>query len=156
MTNTAKDTETRLHPTDSAFKPLKPLLAGQIALRAMTREQRSQAARKGQAALTARRAAAKTRYRTDFSQSHRWEAAAAKIGARLPQWHEQPTPANIRKWCKRLGVPMADYYAWIGGTDLAEFSRYNPTFPLRYLVGGMCVEIADYGSLVEAEGRHGR
>ncbi|HEX2999560.1 MAG TPA: hypothetical protein VHR86_04920 [Armatimonadota bacterium] len=51
---------------------------------------------------------------------------------------------------------MADYYVWIGGTDLTEFARYNPTFPLRYLVGSMCVVIAEYGSLVEAEGRHDR
>jgi hypothetical protein len=106
----------------------------------MTAEQRAKAA--------ATRQARTARLRRDFADAPEWERLASQYGVRQPMWHEPVTTGKITTWCRRLGVSLADYREWWGGTSLRDFQERNPDWPLRALVGLM-LEAIDDGKLIQ-------
>lgn len=97
-------------------------------------------------ALAESRVSGREKYRHDFLDSGSWDELAATKGLRLPQWHLGPTPGNMEKWLRKLGVSVAQYCAWSGDKGLSDFAKLNPDWPLRAWIGLM-LEQMDAGGL---------
>ena len=81
----------------------------------MTAEMRAKA--------TATRQARAARLRRDFADAPEWERLASQYGVRQPAWNEAVTTGTITRWCKRLGISLADYREWTGGSTLRYFAE---------------------------------
>lgn len=70
-----------------------------------------------------------------FSEQLRWAewAKAAKI--RLPLWRFACTPSGMRRFLKKLNVPVEQYLADNNEKNLRHFGQMNPDWPLRAWVG---------------------
>ena len=55
------------------------------------------------AANAEKRAANRLKLRRDFADSNEWDELARARGIRLPLWTLAPTPANMRKWLRKVG-----------------------------------------------------
>lgn len=93
-------------------------------------------------ALATRQARAAT-LRHDFADAPEWERLASQYGVRQPAWNEAVTTGKITTWCRRLGVSLADYREWWGGTSLRDFQQQNPDWPLRAWFGLVVEALAD-------------
>lgn len=90
---------------------------------------------KGRAALQERRATAAATLRRDFADAAYWAELARTRGLRLPQWHRPVTTGGMRRWLRKLGLSVEEYYRFSGERTLKDFARANPTWPLRAWVG---------------------
>lgn len=70
-----------------------------------------------------------------FSEQLRWIewAKAAKI--RLPLWRMPCSTGGMRRFLKKLNVPVAEYLEANNEKNLSQFSKMNPDWPLRAWVG---------------------
>jgi|SRR3990172_12519365 len=64
-----------------------------------------------------------------------WLDLAHERGLRLPVGYLRPTPTLIRRYCRKLKVPIREFLTWGGYKTLEDFERFNPRWPLRALVG---------------------
>lgn len=83
----------------------------------------------------AARIAAGAHFRRDFPDAPLWEELASARGIRLPQWHEPPTPGQMGKWLRKLGISWQDYKVLTGERKMTDFARNNPDWGLRPWVG---------------------
>jgi hypothetical protein len=94
-----------------------------------------QAAAQAKRLLKVRQMQAQTRdYKKDWMDAEWWLSLAAERGIRLPPWYVPATPANLRKWARKLRrTPFPEHY----GCSPAGLIRRNPKTPLRAFVGQM-------------------
>src|SRR5687767_12632864 len=95
-------------------------------------------------AAEARRSAieAGARFRRGFADAANWQKLAQERGIRLPAWWVAPTPAALKRWCKRLdGGVFRDIY----GCTPVRLVELNPDWPLRAHVGMMLEAAAKAG-----------
>ncbi|MEW6048814.1 MAG: hypothetical protein AB1609_20450 [Bacillota bacterium] len=109
----------------------------------LTAAERASAGDRGRAALAAKIAAGRATLRQDYADMAEWERLAREAGLRLPMSWQPVTPAGMKRWLRRLGIPLRAYLAWNGaGLDgnetsarLADFARRNPDWSLRAWAG---------------------
>ena len=104
--------------------------------------------RKANAALRATSA-----LRKDFGTDGYWVELAHGRHMRLPAWGTPITTSAIRKWLKKLGRSVEWYRDWQGEKDLADFTKRNPGWPLRALIGLLLEEVEVEESDCEAHPR---
>lgn len=71
----------------------------------------------------------------DFLDDKTWAELAKRLYVRLPTYGTLATDEKIRKWLRKFRVPEKDYLAATGYKEIADFRKYNPTWPLRAFVG---------------------
>jgi hypothetical protein len=66
-----------------------------------------------------------------------WDALAKKHARQydMPRWHLPCTVESMSAWLDRLDVKPSEWRAVGAFTDLADFARLNPEWPLRAFVG---------------------
>lgn len=86
------------------------------------------------------------RLRHDFADMYEWEGLAHQYGVRQPHLIQPVTTGAITRWCRKLGVSLASYREWWGGSSLRDFQQQNPDWPLRAWVG-LVLEAIEQGQL---------
>lgn len=73
--------------------------------------------------------------KTDFLDAAKWDELAAKLMVyRLPDWVIPCSPEAMRTWLDRLEMSERDFFNRTQ-TNVTDFMRFNPTWPLRAFVG---------------------
>lgn len=90
---------------------------------------------RARAALQERRERAAATLQRDFADAAYWAELAGRRGVRLPQWHSPVTSGGMRRWLRKLGLSVEQYYCFSGERTLKDFARANPAWPLRAWVG---------------------
>lgn len=70
-----------------------------------------------------------------FSEHYLWLEMAKARGIRLPLWRMPCTTGGMRRFLKKLNVPVDEYLAVNAEKNLRVFSTNNPLWPLRAWVG---------------------
>lgn len=75
----------------------------------------------------------------DFLDAARWGELAAKHLARfnLPAWSVPCSPEEMRRWLDRLDMTERDHFR-MTATNLSDFIKLNPSWPLRAWIGLAC------------------
>ena len=80
----------------------------------------------------------KAKYRRDFADSEVWDDLAKEYGIRLPDWWQAPEPKQMARYLRKLMITKKQYLEACGeGSQLEDFARLNPEFPLRAFVGNI-------------------
>jgi hypothetical protein len=89
------------------------------------------------AGAAARRAAiaAGEQFTRDLLDAPYWVELAQAAQVRLPQWHVPATPANLERWLRSVGIPVAAFLSWAGYKRLSDAARLNPSWGLRPWAG---------------------
>lgn len=91
---------------------------------------RAQAGRR--AKVAARRASA---LRRDFTEAGWWMRLASARALTLPPWGEPCTTGQMERWLHKVGMTIPEYFRLSGFTQLGEFARVNPGWPMRAWAG---------------------
>lgn len=70
-----------------------------------------------------------------FSEQLRWAEWAKELHIRLPMWRFACTTGGMRRFLKKLNVPVSDYLEANNEKNLSQFAKMNPDWPLRAWVG---------------------
>lgn len=73
--------------------------------------------------------------REDFSDAIRWVDLAREAGIKLPLWRARCTTGGMRKYLKKLEIPVEEYLSLNNEKNLRHFNQMNPDWPLRAWVG---------------------
>lgn len=74
-------------------------------------------------------------YKKDWLDAEWWISLAKEQGIRLPPWYVPATPANLRKWTRKL-VGTGQFQERFGCSP-ERLITLNPRTPLRAFVGQM-------------------
>ncbi len=81
--------------------------------------------------------------RNNFADEDTWLELAKRFYIRLPIWKTEPTDSAMQKWLRRFKVTERDYLMATGYTQLSDFRRLNPDWPLRAFVGVLLEYVAE-------------
>lgn len=70
-----------------------------------------------------------------FSDSIRWQELAKEHNVRLPLWRMPITTGGMRRFLKKINVPVDQYLSDNAELTLKVFGKKNPNWPLRAWAG---------------------
>lgn len=70
-----------------------------------------------------------------FSDSLRWAELSKELRIRLPLWRMPITTGGMRRFLKKINVPVEKYLADNNERTLRVFGQNNPDWPLRAWCG---------------------
>ncbi len=73
--------------------------------------------------------------RKNFADDKYWVDLARDHDLILPRWYLPADSKYYARWFKKLKMSRKEYFELTGYTDLGEFQKLNPAWPLRAWVG---------------------
>lgn len=95
---------------------------------------------KARAAAGPRKPRVAASVKDDFLAMDEWERIAAEFGVRLPQRGQAVTISRIRKWLKKIGVPVEGYLVWTASKNLKHAMELVGNWGLRSYCGAILEE----------------
>ena len=102
-------------------------------LPSMTQEERLQSLERARARSAAMHAD-KTLKR-EWDDDEYWQELAQQRGVTLPAKHLPPERHLVRRYLRKIGVKEGEFKMWGAYPSIEAFAEFNPTTPLRALVG---------------------
>jgi hypothetical protein len=86
--------------------------------------------------------------RQDWLDEPYWLELYSKYGLRKPAWYLPTTPRYMRKYLKKLNIPVDIYCSSSGFSTLKSYKEHNPKHPLWVWLG-MVLEDVEYSVFIQ-------